>query len=297
MHLPEPLVAWEYEIERGLVLRGARTQSRQRPLIHFIHGNGFSSLTYWTLLHSLSQHFDLFLQDVQGHGESDNGKSFVGWNATADRCSTVFEAFKHHYSDCPVYLVGHSFGAIMSLLMSRLQRFPVAGMVLLDPVLYPPLFSPFTGLASLDFFANLNPMARQAKARQSSWTSFEEARHYLQDRGIFKGWHPQALEDYVYFATIGMQDGTRELKCPGWMEGKIFASFPQRVWRSIRALTVRTRIIYGDKTMPFIPYAARRAVARNSNFDLLSTTGGHCFMLQQPQVCTQLIQEFIREDW
>ncbi len=296
MPLPDPLMAWEYEIEPGLVLRGAHTVSRQRPVIHFIHGNGFSSLTYWSVLKSLSQHFDLFLHDVQGHGESDNGESFIGWNATAERCLTVFDSFRHQYPDCPIYLVGHSFGAVMSLLMGSQQRLPVNGLLLLDPVLYPPFFSPISRLAATPLLANLNPMARQAKARQDSWPSVEETRQYLHNRGIFKGWHPQALDDYVYFATAELKDGSRQLKCPGWMEANIFASFPERIWHSIRVLTVRTKIIYGDKTMPFIPYAARRAMAKNRNIGVQHTAGGHCFMLEQPQVCAQLIGEFIAGD-
>ena len=47
-------------------------------MLHFLHGNGLSSLTYAPMLRHLSEHFDLFLSDVQGHGDSDHGSRFRG---------------------------------------------------------------------------------------------------------------------------------------------------------------------------------------------------------------------------
>lgn len=90
------LIAWAYDTRDGFTLRGWHTPPSGKPLIHFIHGNGFCARAYEPMLRALSKHFDLWLSDVQGHGDSDPGERFVGWNRCAD---LAVEAFKHHQHD------------------------------------------------------------------------------------------------------------------------------------------------------------------------------------------------------
>ena len=85
VHRSLPGVAWSHPVGPDLFLRGREYIRGERPLLHFVHGNGFSGMTYWPLLGRLHDHYDLCLHDTQGHGHSDDGARFPGWNATADR--------------------------------------------------------------------------------------------------------------------------------------------------------------------------------------------------------------------
>ena len=78
------LQSWTHHTSAGFTLRGHHSPPSGRPVLHFLHGNGLSSLPYAPMLRHLSEHFDLFLSDVQGHGDSDHGSRFRGWNHAAE---------------------------------------------------------------------------------------------------------------------------------------------------------------------------------------------------------------------
>ena len=89
MSLANTLKPWEYKVSGGFHLRGWHSEPSSRPVIHFIHGNGFCGLTYEAVLEPLHEHFDLFISDAQGHGNSDAGGPYVGWNKAARYASEV----------------------------------------------------------------------------------------------------------------------------------------------------------------------------------------------------------------
>src|SRR5690606_32928846 len=107
-------------------------------LLHVLHGNGFCGRVYEPMLALLAEHFDLWLSDVQGHGDSDPGERFLGWNRSAELAVEAFEAGRGIFGEVPRYALGHSFGGVLtSLIMARHpQLFRRA--VLLDPVIFPP---------------------------------------------------------------------------------------------------------------------------------------------------------------
>ena len=49
----------------------------------------------------LGEHFDLWLSDVQGHGDSDHGGVFRGWNRSAALAVEAFDAGRGEYGDVP----------------------------------------------------------------------------------------------------------------------------------------------------------------------------------------------------
>ena len=78
------LLPWAHQTSAGFSLRGWHSPPSGKPLLHFLHGNGFSTRSYEPLLELLAHDFDLWLCDLQGHGQSDHGDKFVGWNRNAE---------------------------------------------------------------------------------------------------------------------------------------------------------------------------------------------------------------------
>ena len=60
------LLAWEYTLPTGFTVRGHYTLPTGKPVIHFIHGNGFCGLTFEQLLAEFQDDYDLFISDGQG---------------------------------------------------------------------------------------------------------------------------------------------------------------------------------------------------------------------------------------
>ncbi|MFT0868891.1 alpha/beta fold hydrolase [Pseudomonas sp. CAM1A] len=287
------LIPWSHECAEGFTLRGWRTPASGRPLLHFLHGNGFCSLVYQPMLMRLGEHFDLWLSDVQGHGDSDHGGVFLGWNRTAALAVEAFEAGRGEYGDVPRFALGHSFGGVLTglILAAEPQLFQRA--VLLDPVLFSRRMIGVMGAAAMVGLHRRHALARKAATRRSHWPDREAAQASLQGRGIFKGWTDAALQAYIEHAIGDCGEGV-VLKCRPSREVEIFSSFPERMWQQLSRIHTPTRILYGEHTYPFVPHSVQRLAALNGQVSAQQVAGGHCFMQEDPITATEQVVAFLQ---
>ncbi len=279
----------------GFVLRGWLTPPAGRPVIHFLHGNGFCGRVYEPLLRRLAADFDLWLSDVQGHGDSDPGAAFLGWNRNAALALEAFAAHRAAFGEVPCHAVGHSFGGVLTALMLARPAQPFQRAVLLDPVLFPPgMLAAATLLETLGLGRH-TPLARAARRRRTHWPNRAEAFAALRGRGTYRGWQDEALQAFVEHALRERADGGVELKCHPGREARIFGSAPRRLWSSLARIDTPTLIVHGRRTMPFVAPAAARAARLNPRIAVRTVEGGHCFMQEDPEASARLIRAFLRD--
>lgn len=259
-----------------------------RPLLHFIHGNGYAGLVYEHMLAPLLDHADLFISDIQGHGESDHGGRFRGWNGTAALCEEVLAHFLPEYRNAdgkvvPVFGLGHSFGGVMtSLMMARSpERFERA--VLLDPVLFSPNMLRLMAATNTVGLWKRNRMATRARKRRAHWPDTADAFTSFHERGIFRGWDDRSLHSYLKHGLEPHQAGGYGLKCQPEREAEIFGSYPKRLWPALRRVKTPVHIVYGNRTYPFVGQSAQRWQRLGGNVSTEVVSGGHCFMLERPE--------------
>ncbi|WP_225789060.1 alpha/beta fold hydrolase [Pseudomonas sp. Marseille-P8916] len=287
------LIPWSHDCAEGFTLRGWRSPASGRPLLHFLHGNGFCSLAYQPLLMRLGEHFDLWLSDVQGHGDSDHGGAFRGWNRSAALAVEAFESGRGEYGEVPRMALGHSFGGVLTglILASEPQLFSRA--VLLDPVLFSRRMIGVMGAAALVGLHRRHALARKAAPRRSHWPDREAALASLQGRGIFKGWSDAALQAYVEHAIGDCGEGV-VLKCRPSREVEIFSSFPARMWPSLAQIRTPTHILHGEQSYPFVAHSVRRLAAINPQVSAQQVPGGHCFMQEDPVAAAEQVLAFLQ---
>ncbi|MFO3723415.1 alpha/beta fold hydrolase [Pseudomonas sp. HLMP] len=287
------LIPWSHDCAEGFTLRGWRSPASGRPLLHFLHGNGFCSLAYQPLLMRLGEHFDLWLSDVQGHGDSDHGGAFRGWNRSAALAVEAFESGRGEYGEVPRMALGHSFGGVLTglILASEPQLFSRA--VLLDPVLFSRRMIGVMGAAALVGLHRRHALARKAATRRSHWPDREAALASLQGRGIFKGWSDAALQAYVEHAIGDCGEGV-VLKCRPSREVEIFSSFPARMWPSLAQIRTPTHILHGEQSYPFVAHSVRRLAAINPQVSAQQVPGGHCFMQEDPMAAAEQVLAFLQ---
>lgn len=287
------LVPWSYHTPMGFTLRGYRTQARGKPVLHMLHGNGFCSRMYQPMLRLLYEDFDLFLSDAQGHGDSDHGGAFVGWNKSAELAAQAWLAHKAHYAAMPVYGLGHSFGGVLTALIHTSAPSPFAAAILLDPVLFTPtmltLMSTLKGVRLYD----KNPLAKAALRRRQHWPDRDSALAYLTNRGMFANWHPDALAAYIDHALKPTEQGL-SLKCQPEREADIFSSYPDKLWQQLSHHCPPVQVIYGDKSYDFISKALAKWQKRNPAVQVSVVSGGHCFMQEQPELAAQQVRQAIK---
>lgn len=276
-----------------LTLRGWFTPPRGKPVIHFLHGNGFCGRTYEPMLKLLAEDFDLWLSDTQGHGDSDPGRAFHGWNRNAKMALEAFKAHRQQFGTVPVYAVGHSFGGVLTTLMLAEREQPFQKAVLLDPVFFPPAMGALLAFAQVAGFAKYAPLARASIRRRRHWPSREEAFRSLYGRGTYKGWDDAALQAFVDHALRERADGSVELKCDPQQEARIFSSGPQGLWKAVRHIRVPTLVVYGAKTFPFVKQSIPRAQRMNHHIEVKQLAGGHCFMQEHPAQSAAEIKRFL----
>ncbi|UUY09522.1 alpha/beta hydrolase [Pseudomonas sp. J452] len=287
------LLPWSHPSSAGFTLTGWHSAPSGKPLLHFLHGNGFCGRTYEPMLALLAEHFDLWLCDVQGHGETEHGGRFHGWNRSAELAVEAFEAGRGIFGAVPRFALGHSFGGVLTslILAHHPQLFQRA--VLLDPVLFSPPMIGVMGLSELLGLHRRNVMAKKSAARRKHWPDRATAFSLLQGRGIFRGWVDEALQAYVDHALKDVAEGVVELKCRPSREVDIFSSFPKRLWPSLAKVHTPTLLLHGVKSYAFVGKSALRLAASNPAVREQQVEGGHCFMQEQPAQSAQRVLDFL----
>lgn len=291
---PLHLERWQYaDPEHGLTLRGWRTPPRGRPLLHVLHGNGLCARTYAPMLEPLAEHVDLWLCDAQGHGDSDAGVRFLGWNANAAMVARAFRAH-HPAPQVPVFAVGHSFGGVLTALMAAADPALFRRLVLLDPVIYTPTVAAMVAVLDRTGLQGLLPLVRATRRRRTRWPSREEAFARFRGRGVFADWQDAALRAYVEHGLREEGEGVT-LKCPTHIEAAIFSTGPVGLWRQLDRLATPTLLVHGDRTLPFVAPSARRLAARRLQVRVDAIAGSHCFMLAEPEATAGRIAAFLAD--
>ncbi|WP_437879920.1 alpha/beta fold hydrolase [Pseudomonas sp. LRF_L74] len=286
------LVPWRHAGSAHFPLTGWHSPPSGKPLLHFVHGNGFCGRVYEPMLKRLAGHFDLWLCDAQGHGETEHGGDFLGWNRTAELIGEAFEANHSRFGDVPRYALGHSFGAVQTALVlaSRPQLFRRA--VLLDPVFFSKPMLALAALFELLRTQRFNALARKTAARRRQWPDRQAALAQLTGRGIFRGWSDEALRAYVEHALREGDEGV-ELKCRPSREAEIFASYPRKLWPNLQRIGTPTLVLHGEHSYPFVAASARRLASANAKVMQRMVVGGHCFMQEHPEDAARQSLEFL----
>jgi len=287
------LHSWSYATSAGFTLRGWRSTPSGRPLLHFLHGNGFCGRTYEPLLRVLVADFDLWLCDVQGHGDSDHGGRFQGWNRTAELALEAFQAGLGRFGEVPRHACGHSFGGVLSCLILAREPDLFQRAVLLDPVLFGRAMIGALGFSEFFGLQRFNALARQSATRRRHWPDRATAYACLHGRGVFRGWSDAALRAYVQHALKESADGGIELKCRPSREVEIFNSFPRRLWPALAGVRTPTLLLNGQRSFPFIARSTARWCAMNPHVGAHALPGGHCFMQERPEESAERVAGFL----
>lgn len=290
------LQPWSHTCSTGITLRGWYSAPSGKPLLHFVHGNGYCCRMYEPMLNLLAEDFDLWLCDAQGHGESDSGEHFLGWNRNAEMVAEAFEVGRARFGDVLRFASAHSFGGVLtSLIMAKHPRlFDEA--VLLDPILFPPVQVRWMHLLELIGVANRYTLVQKTRKRRQVWGDRAEVYRALHGRGMFRGWDDAALNAYIEHALKDVDDGV-QLKCsPEKIESEIFRTVPRHLWSSLRMVQTPVEVIYGDHSFPFVSRAVARWCAINRNIRAQVVPGGHCFMQEHPADTAQWVKAILLRD-
>lgn len=257
--------------------------------LHFAHANGFPAGSYNKLFSFLQDNYSIIALEKFGHNST--------YPINRDWANPVAELtqFFHANSDDPIYLVGHSFGAVVSYMTACEAPDKVKGLIMLDPPLITGLTSLFVkGIRNTPLFDRFTP-AHQTVNRCTKWPKGTDLVEYFQRKALFRNMHPESIAHYVDSAIEENETGY-SLSFDHQIEAQIFRTIPLNIHRYYGRLKVPAVLITGEKTTVCRPKLIAPFIKKNHLEHAQVEGGGHMFPLEQPEKVAQLIKNYI-EKW
>lgn len=282
-HGAEPFRRVSYDLRDGAMAGIAFGDPRRTPDILFLHATGLNARAYRALLAPLGERLHVVALDFRGHGRSTlkPGRfAYASWRRHRDDVIALLE--KHF--DKPVTLAGHSMGGTVSLLAAGKRPDLVNGLVLVDPVIFPP---PVYALMALPGAALLNrafmPIARKAADRRRRFPNRAAAVKAFTGRGFFKTFPPEMLEDYVADGLVDTPSGQVKLACSPSYEAATFAAQRNDPWGAAKRAPGPIVILRAERRSTFPPSAAQHFGAVRPDARLAVVDGSsHALPMERP---------------
>ncbi|MGH0037257.1 MAG: alpha/beta fold hydrolase [Myxococcota bacterium] len=259
-------------------------------LLH--HANGFCGALWAPVAEKLSDRFRLLAVDARGHGDSSrpdpDRPGAYRWAEMAEDLAAVGAALLGELGAARFALgLGHSFGGTLSLAAASRHPGLFERVMMVDPVIIPP------ERASLpERVAHASQMSERARRRRDGWDSRAEAREYLASRELFARWEPRALDLYVAEGLRDGEDGRVHLKCPGAVEGAIFAGDQGMDILELAAeARVPVRILWARQgNFPRALYESM--VETMSDAEVVEMDAGHLVVMEEPDIVVEQALRF-----
>ncbi len=267
---------------------------RGKPL-HIAVANGFAPDTYLPMLASLSQRFRMISLPPRPLWENPPPpESIRTWGDLAD--DLLVGLRDHDLRD--VVAVGHSLGALTSLIAASRDASRFRALVLLDPTLLPRRITFASQVMRWLGQSHRIPLAKQALNRKARFATLDEAFAYWRPKRLFSDWSDAALRVYTESALRPATEGGYTLRwLPAW-EARIFSS-PHPISARILVqagsklpiLTIR-----GGTSTTLTPTAAARLRAALPEMAYAEIAGhGHLFPQSAPEAAGQIIAEWVNQ--
>ena len=261
-----------------------------KPLIHFAHANGVPALVYSKLFDLLKDQYDVIYTPIIG---SDHRYPITnGWTYLADQ---VIDSIVQQAQGRKVIALGHSLGAVLSLLASNKRPELFEQVILLDPPLivgkasFVMMLMKYLHPKMLD---KLTPAGLSAK-RRDHWDSREQAAELLRPKGFYQLFDETCFQDYIKYAlTEDPKRGGVELTISRDDEVKIFRTNSTLYWLLMPKPKVPTILVSG-KDSPFIKQKLPQVIKKKLGIPYHVMQGGHMFPLEHPLETVELVKKLI----
>ena len=262
------------------------------PIAHLAHATGLCAAVYTPLVKQLQHQLHIVGMDDRGHGKTTvtaDVRKLKNWDIFVDDLDRLFAMI-----DQPIIAMGHSRGAVASMLLALRKPERVRALVLIDPTILPTYYMWFVYFARLSRLSRFYPIAARAAKRNPTWPDQETIFQTYQSKSMFKKWHHGFLEGYIEDGTHKTKDGGIRLSCePAW-EARCFSAYPPDLWNHIPKIKQPVLVLYGDKSDTFLAPAAKRFQAKVPHARM------HCFKdtshfvpMERPHETAEAIGEFV----
>jgi len=254
------------------------------PLALLHHANGFCKGVWAEVAVALADSgWRVVAMDARGHGDASHpeGAAAYALDEFAEDLVAVAAALAQERGGTPIALgIGHSFGGTSMIGAAARRPGLFDRLLLVDPVVPPPP----AARIHVERAPHFRKLVEGARKRRAHWPSRAAARAWCRERRFFAHWRPEAVELYLLDGMHQRPDGSLELKCPGAVEGAVFAGSATldlfALAARVRSPSLILRAEGGD--FPLAVHAALAETLGGAGLD--SVPCGHLVPMERPDL-------------
>ena len=280
----------------------AKSKLTHKPVLHFVHANGFPAKVYMPLFELWEAVFSVEVIELFGTDERYHIDRH--WQGLTQQVLESIEQACYKHGVDKLVAVGHSVGALTTLQAITQDPTHISQSVLLDPALLMGknslsyfiaelLNEPLTHFNKPPYFLidKLSP-AGKSKFRKDSFTSLEAVADNLRHKALFQAFDPRCFDLYLQYGFTPTADSTFTLAIPKRQEIAIFRTMPSLYWLKSPTLYRPSTIIAG-KDSYFMHIGSYQKAHQRWGIPLLIADGTHMFPLEHPEATANLVLETI----
>ena len=270
----------------------------------FAHANGYPPETYQTFLEPFLPQYQVQAIYLRPFWPGSDPGSLKDWRIFRDDyLDFITPWMENHQKTNPgshrIIGVGHSLGAMTTLMAAIIRPDYFRVLVLMEPVLFPQIHGRVMGaLAPLNVIERFHPLIRRTLRRKTHFPDREVMFQNYRGKPIFEGLSDQVLGDYVTGLAAETADGGFTLKySPAW-EAKVYETggiADWFVWRNLEKVSCPVLVIRGEETYVLRDHTLKKMVNRlpvGQSYTMPGT--GHLVPLEAPGKTAEFVLNFLK---
>lgn len=263
--------------------------------LHFAPANGFGPATYTPLLDRFTNQYHVLSVLPRAFWGGEPPQELHSWK---DELAVDLLQGLREQQLTDIIAVGHSFGAIASLLaaVAAPQRFKA--LILLDPTIFAPQLAQLLRQTQLDHTVDQVPLVSRALKRQRDFENAESAFAYFREKSLFRDWSDEMLSAYVKYGTTPTETGLTLSWTPEW-EAYYFSTGYTDIWAELPRLRnlLPTLFIRGSDSDTYTAESSKTVKGMLPEVEHVEVKGGHLFPQSNPDATVQVITEWLAKQF
>lgn len=270
------------------------------PLLHFSHPNAYTPLCFRQFLAPFTRDYHVIAGRhrplwylTPGAPDAGRPEEVIDWDW--DTMAGDLLRFLDELGPEPIIGVGHSLGAVSTMLAARRRPERFRAVVLIEPVFLPPHV--LKALHAHPAMAAERPMVQAALRRRERWASRQEAFDRFRDKAVFGRFSDEALWDYVNEALHDdPATGEVVLSYPREWEARFYTRPPANVWDELPGLSVPTLAVRATETDTLFPdaWALWQTLQPGATFVEMDGVG-HMLTMEEPEAVAAVVGHWLED--
>lgn len=259
------------------------------PVLHFAHANAYTPGCYRPFLSYLTEEYCVLALEQRPLWPDEPPEQLEQWDLFAEDLIAFFDEHKLRH----VVGVGHSLGAVATMMAAVRRPQLFRALVLIEPVFLVPTVLEMARQYPEQAFEI--PLVEIARKRSNRWSSRADAFARFRKKPVFSRLSDAALWDYVNDALCTHEDGQLTLCFPREWEAQIYGTPPTDVWQLLPQVSEPTLAMRGTETETLLPPAwdLWQEVQPNATFVEVEQAG-HLLPLEVPALTATKVLSFLR---